>query len=130
MRLSETMEKFLGRLDWSDMDLAYFKKWTLIALIIGLISGISVILVQQFVQHVASVLISNFADQGRRSVPPRDHRILPRLQPPTGSSLWPRTNGNTCSWTGPIHRNQPLTCCFAFHECGSCERGLLRVLAI
>ena len=60
MRLSETMEKFLGRLDWSDMDLAYFKKWTLIALIIGLISGISVILVQQFVQHVASVLISNY----------------------------------------------------------------------
>jgi CIC family chloride channel protein len=54
------MEKFLGRLDWSDMDLDYFKKWTLIGIVLGLISAIGVILVQHLVQFIASVLLSNF----------------------------------------------------------------------
>ena len=58
MRLSETMERFLGRFDWSDMDVVYFKKWTMIGIILGLISGVGVILVQQLVQYIASILLS------------------------------------------------------------------------
>ena len=59
MNLSRHTERFVRRFDWTTLDLVYLKKWTVIGVIIGVISGLLVITAYESIRIFSSFFISD-----------------------------------------------------------------------
>ena len=59
MNLSRHIERFVGRFDWTTLDLVYLRKWTVIGIIIGVLSGFLVIIGFEAVRIFSSFFLSD-----------------------------------------------------------------------
>ncbi|MGI0021950.1 MAG: chloride channel protein [Nitrososphaeraceae archaeon] len=59
MNLSRLIERFVGRFDWTTLDLVYLRKWTVIGIIIGVLSGFLVIIGFEAVRIFSSFFLSD-----------------------------------------------------------------------
>ena len=59
MILSRHIERFVGRFDWTTLDLVYLRKWTVIGIIIGVLSGFLVIIGFEAVRIFSSFFLSD-----------------------------------------------------------------------
>ncbi len=59
MNLSRHTERFVRRFDWTTLDLVYLKKWTVIGIIIGVISGLLVITAYESIRIFSSFFLSD-----------------------------------------------------------------------
>ena len=59
MNLSRHIERFVGRFDWTTLDLVYLRKWTVIGIIIGVLSGFLVIIGFEAVRIFSSLFLSD-----------------------------------------------------------------------
>jgi CIC family chloride channel protein len=57
--LSRHIERFVGRFDWTTLDLVYLRKWTVIGIIIGVLSGFLVIIGFEAVRIFSSFFLSD-----------------------------------------------------------------------
>lgn len=53
------MERFVGRFDWTTLDLVYLRKWTIIGIIIGVLSGLLVIAAYEAIRIFSSFFLSD-----------------------------------------------------------------------
>jgi CIC family chloride channel protein len=53
------MERFVGRFDWTTLDLVYLRKWTFIGIIIGVLSGLLVIAAYEAIRIFSSFFLSD-----------------------------------------------------------------------
>jgi CIC family chloride channel protein len=59
LNLSRHIERFVGRFDWTTLDLVYLRKWTVIGIIIGVLSGFLVIIGFEAVRIFSSFFLSD-----------------------------------------------------------------------
>ena len=59
MNLSRYLERFVGRFDWTTLDLVYLRKWTVIGIIIGVLSGLLVITAYEAMRIFSSFFLSD-----------------------------------------------------------------------
>ena len=59
MNLSRHIERFVGRFDWTTLDLVYLRKWTVIGIMIGVLSGFLVIIGFEAVRIFSSLFLSD-----------------------------------------------------------------------
>ena len=59
MNLSRHIERFVGRFDWTTLDLVYLRKWTVIGIMIGVLSGFLVIIGFEAVRIFSSFFLSD-----------------------------------------------------------------------
>jgi chloride channel protein, CIC family len=59
LNLSRQIERFVGRFDWTTLDLVYLRKWTVIGIIIGVLSGFLVIIGFEAVRIFSSFFLSD-----------------------------------------------------------------------
>ena len=59
MNLSRYIERFVGRFDWTTLDLVYLRKWTIIGIIIGVLSGLLVIAAYEAIRIFSSFFLSD-----------------------------------------------------------------------
>ena len=59
MILSRYIERFVGRFDWTTLDLVYLRKWTIIGIIIGVLSGLLVIAAYEAIRIFSSFFLSD-----------------------------------------------------------------------
>ena len=59
MNLSRHIERFVGRFDWTTLDLVYLRKWTVIGIIIGVLSGFLVIIGFEAIRIFSSFFLSD-----------------------------------------------------------------------
>ncbi|HXV89025.1 MAG TPA: chloride channel protein [Nitrososphaeraceae archaeon] len=59
MNLSRYIERFVGRFDWTTLDLVYLRKWTVIGIIIGVLSGLLVISAYEAIRIFSSFFLSD-----------------------------------------------------------------------
>jgi CIC family chloride channel protein len=59
LNLSRYIERFVRRFDWTTLDLVYLKKWTVIGIIIGVISGLLVITAYESIRIFSSIFLSD-----------------------------------------------------------------------
>jgi chloride channel protein, CIC family len=59
LNLSRHTERFVRRFDWTTLDLVYLKKWTVIGIIIGVISGLLVITAYESIRIFSSFFLSD-----------------------------------------------------------------------
>jgi len=59
LNLSRHLERFVGRFDWTTLDLVYLRKWTVIGIIIGTLSGFLVIIGFEAVRIFSSFFLSD-----------------------------------------------------------------------
>ena len=59
MTLSRYIERFVGRFDWTTLDLVYLRKWTIIGIIIGVLSGLLVIAAYEAIRIFSSFFLSD-----------------------------------------------------------------------
>ena len=59
MNLSRDIDRFVGRFDWTTLDLAYLRKWTVIGIIIGVLSGLLVIAAYEAIRIFSSFFLSD-----------------------------------------------------------------------
>ncbi|RPJ31936.1 MAG: hypothetical protein EHM25_01550, partial [Nitrosopumilales archaeon] len=59
MNLSRYIERFVGRFDWTTLDLEYLRKWTVIGIIIGVLSGLLVITAYEAIRIFSSFFLSD-----------------------------------------------------------------------
>jgi CIC family chloride channel protein len=57
--LSRYIERFVGRFDWTTLDLVYLRKWTIIGIIIGVLSGLLVIAAYEAIRIFSSFFLSD-----------------------------------------------------------------------
>ena len=55
--LSRQLERFLDRLGWKDLNVTYLRKWTIISVFVGLLSGCTVILFYVSIQIISSFFL-------------------------------------------------------------------------
>jgi len=53
------MERFVGRFDWTTLDLVYLRKWTVIGIIIGVLSGLLVVAAYEAIRIFSSFFLSD-----------------------------------------------------------------------
>ena len=53
------MERFVGRFDWTTLDLVYLRKWTVIGIIIGVLSGLLVVVAYEAIRIFSSFFLSD-----------------------------------------------------------------------
>jgi len=53
------MERFVGRFDWTTLDLVYLRKWTVIGIIIGVLSGLLVVFAYEAIRIFSSFFLSD-----------------------------------------------------------------------
>jgi CIC family chloride channel protein len=53
------MERFVGRFDWTTLDLVYLRKWTVIGIIIGVLSGLLVVAAYEGIRIFSSFFLSD-----------------------------------------------------------------------
>ena len=59
MNLSTALDRFVRRFDWTTLDLAYLRKWTVIGIIIGVLSGLLVIAAYEAIRIFSSFFLSD-----------------------------------------------------------------------
>ncbi len=59
MNLSRYIESFVRRFDWTTLDLVYLRKWTVIGIIIGVLSGLLVIAAFEAIRIFSSFFLSD-----------------------------------------------------------------------
>jgi CIC family chloride channel protein len=59
LNLSRYIERFVGRFDWTTLDLVYLRKWTIIGIIIGVLSGLLVIAAYEAIRIFSSFFLSD-----------------------------------------------------------------------
>jgi CIC family chloride channel protein len=59
LNLSRHIERFVGRFDWTTLDLVYLRKWTVIGIMIGVLSGFLVIIGFEAVRIFSSFFLSD-----------------------------------------------------------------------
>src|SRR4029453_2785636 len=59
LNLSRYMERFVGRFDWTTLDLVYLRKWTIIGIIIGVLSGLLVIAAYEAIRIFSSFFLND-----------------------------------------------------------------------
>ena len=59
MNLSTALDRFVRRFDWTTLDLAYLRKWTVIGIIIGVLSGLLVIAAYEAIRIFSSLFLSD-----------------------------------------------------------------------
>ena len=59
MILSRYIERFVGRFDWTTLDLVYLRKWTIIGITIGVLSGFLVIAAYEAIRIFSSFFLSD-----------------------------------------------------------------------
>ncbi|HEX2306567.1 MAG TPA: chloride channel protein [Nitrososphaeraceae archaeon] len=59
MNLSRYTERFVRRFDWTTLDLVYLRKWTVIGMIIGVLSGLLVIAAYEAIRIFSSFFLSD-----------------------------------------------------------------------
>lgn len=59
LNLSRYIERFVGRFDWTTLDLVYLRKWTIIGIIIGVLSGLLVIVAYEAIRIFSSFFLSD-----------------------------------------------------------------------
>ena len=55
--LSRQLERFLDKLGWKDLNVTYLRKWTIISVFVGLLSGCTVILFYVSIQIISSFFL-------------------------------------------------------------------------
>jgi len=59
LTLSRYIERFVGRFDWTTLDLVYLRKWTVIGIIIGVLSGLLVVAAYEAIRIFSSFFLSD-----------------------------------------------------------------------
>jgi len=59
LNLSTALDRFVRRFDWTTLDLAYLRKWTVIGIIIGVLSGLLVIAAYEAIRIFSSFFLSD-----------------------------------------------------------------------
>ena len=59
MNLFRYIERFVGRFDWTTLDLVYLRKWTIIGIIIGVLSGLLIIAAYEAIRIFSSFFLSD-----------------------------------------------------------------------
>ena len=59
MTLSRYIERFVGRFDWTTLDLVYLRKWTVIGIILGVLSGLLVVAAYEAIRIFSSFFLSD-----------------------------------------------------------------------
>jgi CIC family chloride channel protein len=59
LNLPRYIERFVGRFDWTTLDLVYLRKWTIIGIIIGVLSGLLVIAAYEAIRIFSSFFLSD-----------------------------------------------------------------------
>ena len=59
LNLPRYIERFVGRFDWTTLDLVYLRKWTIIGIIIGVLSGLLVIAAYEATRIFSSFFLSD-----------------------------------------------------------------------
>jgi CIC family chloride channel protein len=59
LNLSRDIDRFVRRFDWTTLDLAYLRKWTVIGIIIGVLSGLLVIAAYEAIRIFSSFFLSD-----------------------------------------------------------------------
>ncbi|HKX20870.1 MAG TPA: chloride channel protein [Nitrososphaeraceae archaeon] len=59
MNATRALDRFVRRFDWTTLDLAYLRKWTVIGIIIGVLSGLLVIVAYEAIRIFSSFFLSD-----------------------------------------------------------------------
>jgi CIC family chloride channel protein len=59
LTLSRYIQRFVGRFDWTTLDLVYLRKWTVIGIIIGVLSGLLVVAAYEAIRIFSSFFLSD-----------------------------------------------------------------------
>ena len=59
MNATRALDRFVRRFDWTTLDLAYLRKWTVIGIIIGVLSGLLVIAAYETIRIFSSFFLSD-----------------------------------------------------------------------
>ena len=59
MNATRALDRFVRRFDWTTLDLAYLRKWTVIGIIIGVLSGLLVIAAYEAIRIFSSFFLSD-----------------------------------------------------------------------